>query len=576
MKRALSLLFAVAGLCAALLPGRAAGEGSASAEDYAAESERFIQTFSANYERGDALTSLDFVYFHNGVVFSALEDRAGNVLYFCPDATEGEAAGENAGFFTTMRGVRLFSSSEDVQRQYGFRATDSYIPSGDSVYAAMEAAGDENRLHLEGCVRFVVYTCHNQAQLIFYFDSHDRLIFCVLSRTLLYRSSEPLITLRYGSIGTPVSDLQARLTELGYLNDVVDGRFGAKTEAAVRVFEESHGLAPEGIATPELQQMIYSAKAARYVPPTPAPTATPLSVDEDDAAATVDVGEPTDQDASALTATPTETATPTATPSPTATSTPTATPSPTPTATPTPTPTATPSPTPTATPTATPSPTATSTPTVTPSPTPTATPTATPSPTPTATPSPAPTSTPSPTPTATPSPTPTSTPSPTPTPSSTPTPSPTPTATRSPAFTPGPPLPQGLYRSSETIQRTLATEGSEPREVSLYCYIYIDDQGHIFSACYAVEPLVPVNAERILMLAQQRFFQCQCDYLGGDAYLCTVTGGHNAEDPEAAVSFRLAPLQDGLWLDQLVSSEAEGQHSFVEGGYVPVPSKGEE
>jgi len=512
MKRALSLLFAVAGLCAALLPGRAAGEGSASAEDYAAESERFIQTFSANYERGDALTSLDFVYFHNGVVFSALEDRAGNVLYFCPDATEGEAAGENAGFFTTMRGVRLFSSSEDVQRQYGFRATDSYIPSGDSVYAAMEAAGDENRLHLEGCVRFVVYTCHNQAQLIFYFDSHDRLIFCVLSRTLLYRSSEPLITLRYGSIGTPVSDLQARLTELGYLNDVVDGRFGAKTEAAVRVFEESHGLAPEGIATPELQQMIYSAKAARYVPPTPAPTATPLSVDEDDAAATVDVGEPTDQDASALTATPTETATPTATPSPTATSTPTVTPSPTPTATPT----------------------------------------------------------------ATPSPTPTSTPSPTPTPSSTPTPSPTPTATRSPAFTPGPPLPQGLYRSSETIQRTLATEGSEPREVSLYCYIYIDDQGHIFSACYAVEPLVPVNAERILMLAQQRFFQCQCDYLGGDAYLCTVTGGHNAEDPEAAVSFRLAPLQDGLWLDQLVSSEAEGQHSFVEGGYVPVPSKGEE
>ncbi|EGW38938.1 MULTISPECIES: spore cortex-lytic enzyme [unclassified Desulfosporosinus] len=51
-----------------------------------------------------------------------------------------------------------------------------------------------------------------------------------------------------GSKGPEVKELQAKLVQLGYGLGKVDGKFGSKTEAAVRNFQKDHGLRVDGLA----------------------------------------------------------------------------------------------------------------------------------------------------------------------------------------------------------------------------------------------------------------------------------------------------------------------------------------
>jgi len=81
-------------------------------------------------------------------------------------------------------------------------------------------------------------------------------------------------TLRKGSEGEPVAALQRRLIELGYLYDTADGKFGGKTEAAVRQFQNRVGLDATGIADSETQHKLFNSTAPT-APPTPKPTNTP-------------------------------------------------------------------------------------------------------------------------------------------------------------------------------------------------------------------------------------------------------------------------------------------------------------
>lgn len=53
---------------------------------------------------------------------------------------------------------------------------------------------------------------------------------------------------KYGSRGDEVTQIQARLTELGYDPGTADGIFGARTQEAVRAFQQDYGLAVDGIA----------------------------------------------------------------------------------------------------------------------------------------------------------------------------------------------------------------------------------------------------------------------------------------------------------------------------------------
>ncbi|KJR45437.1 Spore cortex-lytic enzyme, lytic transglycosylase SleB [Desulfosporosinus sp. I2] len=51
-----------------------------------------------------------------------------------------------------------------------------------------------------------------------------------------------------GSKGPEVTELQKKLAQLGYTIGTADGKFGSKTEAAVRRFQKEHGLRVDGLA----------------------------------------------------------------------------------------------------------------------------------------------------------------------------------------------------------------------------------------------------------------------------------------------------------------------------------------
>ncbi len=85
-------------------------------------------------------------------------------------------------------------------------------------------------------------------------------------------------TLRYGSTGEAVKAIQRKLKELGCFDGSIGGNYLAKTEAAVKAFQSANGLTADGIATPELQQMILNA-GAQMPTATPAPTNAPAQSD---------------------------------------------------------------------------------------------------------------------------------------------------------------------------------------------------------------------------------------------------------------------------------------------------------
>lgn len=64
-----------------------------------------------------------------------------------------------------------------------------------------------------------------------------------------------------GAKGEAVHNLQADLVALGFDPGPVDGRYGAKTEAAVRSFQQTHSLTVDGRAGPQTQDAIKAALA---------------------------------------------------------------------------------------------------------------------------------------------------------------------------------------------------------------------------------------------------------------------------------------------------------------------------
>lgn len=68
-------------------------------------------------------------------------------------------------------------------------------------------------------------------------------------------------TVRYGSTGSAVRQLQSALNQKGYqLSE--DGIFGAKTRAAVRDYQKKNGLLLDGIAGSQTWNHLMSAAAA--------------------------------------------------------------------------------------------------------------------------------------------------------------------------------------------------------------------------------------------------------------------------------------------------------------------------
>ena len=85
-----------------------------------------------------------------------------------------------------------------------------------------------------------------------------------ITSTQDYNAGYPVLMM--GSTGSDVSDLQARLMELGYYSGSIDGRYASATVSAVQEFQSRHGLTADGIAGRQTQDTLYSGAAMpKYV-----------------------------------------------------------------------------------------------------------------------------------------------------------------------------------------------------------------------------------------------------------------------------------------------------------------------
>jgi len=90
---------------------------------------------------------------------------------------------------------------------------------------------------------------------------------------------EPFVYTRkldYGSSGTLVEKLQSRLLELGFYQARVSGGYYEVTQKAVRAFQSHNGLAADGVAGRQTQELLFSEQALPvYAQPRPSPTPQP-------------------------------------------------------------------------------------------------------------------------------------------------------------------------------------------------------------------------------------------------------------------------------------------------------------
>ena len=87
--------------------------------------------------------------------------------------------------------------------------------------------------------------------------------------TLELESSASMPTLRLGSRGSAVVDLQRRLAAAGFSAGTADGIFGSRTDGAVRSFQRARGLGIDGVVGPQTWGELLGTTAPQ---PAPAPS----------------------------------------------------------------------------------------------------------------------------------------------------------------------------------------------------------------------------------------------------------------------------------------------------------------
>ena len=80
---------------------------------------------------------------------------------------------------------------------------------------------------------------------------------CVTAALLILSFSPAVKALsQKGSTGQEVTVIQTKLKNWGYYDGAVDGVYGSKTEAAVKYFQRTNGIAPDGVAGPETLSLL--------------------------------------------------------------------------------------------------------------------------------------------------------------------------------------------------------------------------------------------------------------------------------------------------------------------------------
>ncbi|MFH7030905.1 MAG: peptidoglycan-binding protein [Heteroscytonema crispum UTEX LB 1556] len=92
-----------------------------------------------------------------------------------------------------------------------------------------------------------------------------------IAQAVAERSARP--TLKIGSQGDAVSELQAALKILGFYSGAVDGNYNTETASAVLRFKKSAGLNEDGIVDAATWQKLFPSQATGTPSPTPANTA---------------------------------------------------------------------------------------------------------------------------------------------------------------------------------------------------------------------------------------------------------------------------------------------------------------
>ncbi len=90
-------------------------------------------------------------------------------------------------------------------------------------------------------------------------------------------TATPVTSLKLGSQGQEVRNVQRKLKDLGFYKGTVDGDFGEATEKAVKAFQKQYGLTVDGKVGSATMAKLASAKATAKpsATATPRPTATP-------------------------------------------------------------------------------------------------------------------------------------------------------------------------------------------------------------------------------------------------------------------------------------------------------------
>lgn len=73
-------------------------------------------------------------------------------------------------------------------------------------------------------------------------------ILAVLMSAIMLLEPQAFALSKRGSSGSEVTKIQEKLIRWGYMTGSADGIYGAKTEAAVKRFQSSNGLTPDGVA----------------------------------------------------------------------------------------------------------------------------------------------------------------------------------------------------------------------------------------------------------------------------------------------------------------------------------------
>lgn len=138
------------------------------------------------------------------------------------------------------------TGEEVVQLQVRLSELGLLSGSADGIYGAQTAAAVEQAQWLLQAVGYSV-TPDGSAEADTLALLHDE-------------TAEPaLLTLRKGSTGARVKELQNRLIDLGFLKNASDGAYGSRTEAAVLRFQQQMQLeAQDGVASPDIWDLLMS------------------------------------------------------------------------------------------------------------------------------------------------------------------------------------------------------------------------------------------------------------------------------------------------------------------------------